>query len=95
MYGVVCLKKNTPKIYINLFCFEIDMNMHYLFLGVIFKIFYIYLQKYLQEARSKSMRQPKLSDMSQSAMIQTNWKFVETLLQEVKTKVNSGNENLL
>jgi hypothetical protein len=37
------------------------------------------------------MRQPKLSDMSQSAMIQTNWKFVETLLQEVKTKVNSGN----
>ena len=41
------------------------------------------------------MRQPKLSDMSQSAMIQTNWKFVETLLQEVKTKVNSGNENLL
>ncbi|XP_052088429.1 DENN domain-containing protein 5B-like isoform X1 [Mytilus californianus] len=42
--------------------------------------------KYLQEARSKSMRQPKLSDMSASAMIQTNWKFVETLLQEGKTK---------
>jgi hypothetical protein len=44
-----------------------------------------------KEARSKSMRQPKLSDMSQSAMIQTNWKFVETLLQEVKTKVNRIN----
>ncbi|CAC5413553.1 DENND5 [Mytilus coruscus] len=43
-------------------------------------------EKYLQEARSKSMRQPKLSDMSASAMIQTNWKFVETLLQEGKTK---------
>lgn len=36
------------------------------------------------------MRQPKLSDMSASAMIQTNWKFVETLLQEGKTKVHTS-----
>ena len=33
------------------------------------------------------MRQPQLSDMSAAGMMQTNWKFVETLLKECKTKV--------
>ena len=33
------------------------------------------------------MRQPQLSDMSAAGMVQTNWKFVETLLKECKTKV--------
>ncbi|XP_064629809.1 DENN domain-containing protein 5B-like isoform X3 [Lineus longissimus] len=42
--------------------------------------------KYIQEARSKSVRQPKLSDMAPAAMSQTNWKFVETLLKECKAK---------
>ena len=44
-------------------------------------------QRYLQEAKIKSLRQPKLSDMSAQGMVQTNWKFVETLLKECKTKV--------
>ncbi|XP_069132552.1 DENN domain-containing protein 5B-like isoform X3 [Argopecten irradians] len=43
-------------------------------------------EKYMQEARSKGLRQPKLSDMSAASMAQTNWKFVETLLQECKSK---------
>ncbi|XP_046341976.1 DENN domain-containing protein 5B-like isoform X2 [Haliotis rufescens] len=38
------------------------------------------------EARLKALRQPKLSDMSAQGMVQTNWKFVETLLKECKTK---------
>ncbi|XP_074642323.1 DENN domain-containing protein 5B-like isoform X3 [Tubulanus polymorphus] len=42
--------------------------------------------KYIQEARNKTVRQPKLSDMAPSAMSQTNWKFVETLLKECKAK---------
>ncbi len=45
-------------------------------------------QKYIQEARaSKGVRQPKFSDMNPAAMVQTNWKFVETLLKECKSKV--------
>ncbi|XP_041355210.1 DENN domain-containing protein 5B-like isoform X3 [Gigantopelta aegis] len=43
-------------------------------------------ERYLQEAKIKSLRQPKLSDMSAQGMVQTNWKFVETLLKECKTK---------
>ncbi|KAK3098446.1 hypothetical protein FSP39_019539 [Pinctada imbricata] len=43
-------------------------------------------EKYVQEARLKHMRQPKLTDMSAAGLAQTNWKFVETLLQEVKNK---------
>ncbi|OWF41370.1 DENN domain-containing protein 5B [Mizuhopecten yessoensis] len=43
-------------------------------------------EKYMQEARTKGLRQPKLSDMSAASMAQTNWKFVETLLQECKSK---------
>ncbi|XP_060079678.1 DENN domain-containing protein 5B-like [Ylistrum balloti] len=43
-------------------------------------------EKYMQEARTKGLRQPKLSDMSPASMAQTNWKFVETLLQECKSK---------
>ncbi|XP_050393892.1 DENN domain-containing protein 5B isoform X2 [Patella vulgata] len=42
-------------------------------------------ERYIQEARSKN-RQPKLSEMSAAGMVQTNWKFVETLLKECKTK---------
>ncbi|XP_070189297.1 DENN domain-containing protein 5B-like isoform X2 [Littorina saxatilis] len=42
--------------------------------------------RYIQEARTKQMRQPQLSDMSAAGMVQTNWKFVETLLKECKTK---------
>nr|XP_034334337.1 DENN domain-containing protein 5A isoform X4 [Crassostrea gigas] len=43
-------------------------------------------EKYLQDARLKHVRQPKLTDMSAAGMMQTNWKFVETLLQEIKNK---------
>ncbi|XP_076445285.1 DENN domain-containing protein 5B-like isoform X3 [Babylonia areolata] len=43
-------------------------------------------ERYIQEARSKQMRQPQLSAMSAKGMEQTNWKFVETLLKECKTK---------
>lgn len=43
-------------------------------------------EKYMQEARSKVPRNPKLSDMSMSGMAQTNWRFVETLLKECRTK---------
>jgi len=43
-------------------------------------------EKYIQEARSKGVRYPKLSDMNPAAMVHTNWKFVETLLKECKTK---------
>ncbi|XP_059154011.1 DENN domain-containing protein 5B-like isoform X2 [Physella acuta] len=32
------------------------------------------------------IRKPQLPDMSQAGMAQTNWKFVETLLKECKTK---------
>ncbi|ESO93313.1 hypothetical protein LOTGIDRAFT_232739 [Lottia gigantea] len=42
-------------------------------------------ERYIQEARTKN-RQPKLSEMSAAGMVQTNWKFVETLLKECKTK---------
>ncbi|XP_078582428.1 DENN domain-containing protein 5B-like isoform X9 [Branchiostoma floridae x Branchiostoma japonicum] len=43
-------------------------------------------EKYIQEARSKLLRQPKLSDMSPAVIAQTNWKFVEGLLKECKVK---------
>ncbi|KAK7476297.1 hypothetical protein BaRGS_00032490, partial [Batillaria attramentaria] len=43
-------------------------------------------ERYIQEARSKQVRQPQLSDMSAAGMVQTNWKFVETLLKECKVK---------
>ncbi|XP_078329219.1 DENN domain-containing protein 5A-like isoform X4 [Crassostrea virginica] len=43
-------------------------------------------EKYLQDARHKHVRQPKLTDMSAAGVMQTNWKFVETLLQEIKNK---------
>ncbi|XP_055506304.1 DENN domain-containing protein 5B isoform X5 [Leucoraja erinacea] len=44
--------------------------------------------KYMQEARSlgKSLRQPKLSDLSPAVIAQTNWKFVEGLLKECRIK---------
>ncbi|XP_078273589.1 DENN domain-containing protein 5B-like [Rhinoraja longicauda] len=44
--------------------------------------------KYIQEARSlgKSLRQPKLSDLSPAVIAQTNWKFVEGLLKECRIK---------
>ncbi|KAI8506705.1 DENN domain-containing protein 5B, partial [Branchiostoma belcheri] len=42
--------------------------------------------KYIQEARGKLLRQPKLSDMSPAVIAQTNWKFVEGLLKECKVK---------
>ncbi|XP_064612538.1 DENN domain-containing protein 5B-like isoform X2 [Liolophura sinensis] len=42
--------------------------------------------KYIQEARSKVIRQPRLADMNAAHMAQTNWKFVETLLKECKSK---------
>ncbi len=51
------------------------------------------LQKYIQEARGKSVRQPKFSDMNPAAMVQTNWKFVETLLKECKAKVSSHRQH--
>ena len=41
----------------------------------------------MAEARSKIVHQPKFSDMASGGMAQTNWKFVETLLKECKTKV--------
>ncbi|XP_029103170.1 DENN domain-containing protein 5B isoform X2 [Scleropages formosus] len=45
-------------------------------------------EKYMQEARSlgKSLRQPKLSDLSPAVIAQTNWKFVEGLLKECRMK---------
>lgn len=43
------------------------------------------LQKYIQEAR-KSVG-PGIGDMSVATIAHTNWKFVETLLKEVKSKV--------
>ncbi|PAA49198.1 hypothetical protein BOX15_Mlig016023g1, partial [Macrostomum lignano] len=43
-------------------------------------------EKYMQENRVKSLRQPNLSDMAPSVMAQTNWKFVEALLKECKSK---------
>nr|XP_040031405.1 DENN domain-containing protein 5B-like isoform X9 [Gasterosteus aculeatus aculeatus] len=45
-------------------------------------------EKYMQEARSlgKNLRQPKLSDLSPAVIAQTNWKFVEGLLKECRTK---------
>ncbi|KAM8973038.1 DENN domain-containing protein 5B isoform 2-T2 [Pelodytes ibericus] len=44
--------------------------------------------KYMQEARSlgKTLRQPKLSDLSPAVIAQTNWKFVEGLLKECRMK---------
>ena len=42
----------------------------------------------MAEARSKIIHQPKFSDLASGGMAQTNWKFVETLLKECKTKVN-------
>ncbi|XP_052808270.1 DENN domain-containing protein 5A-like isoform X3 [Mya arenaria] len=41
--------------------------------------------KFLAEARSKLV-QPRLTEMAAGGMAQTNWKFVETLLKECKTK---------
>ena len=49
-------------------------------------LMYIF-QKYMAEARSKIVHQPKFSDLASGGMAQTNWKFVETLLKECKTKV--------
>ncbi|CAN7945599.1 unnamed protein product, partial [Ixodes pacificus] len=44
-------------------------------------------EKYMHEARAKHMKQPKLSDTASAAVIaQTNWKFVEALLGECKTR---------
>ncbi|KAM8973039.1 DENN domain-containing protein 5B isoform 3-T3 [Pelodytes ibericus] len=45
-------------------------------------------EKYMQEARSlgKTLRQPKLSDLSPAVIAQTNWKFVEGLLKECRMK---------
>ncbi|KAK8776086.1 hypothetical protein V5799_030547 [Amblyomma americanum] len=44
-------------------------------------------QKYINEARAKHMKQPKFSDTASAAVIaQTNWKFVEALLMECKTR---------
>ncbi|XP_052808274.1 DENN domain-containing protein 5B-like isoform X7 [Mya arenaria] len=42
-------------------------------------------EKFLAEARSKLV-QPRLTEMAAGGMAQTNWKFVETLLKECKTK---------
>ncbi|KAL3204949.1 hypothetical protein MRX96_041075 [Rhipicephalus microplus] len=44
-------------------------------------------EKYMNEARAKHMKQPKFSDTASAAVIaQTNWKFVEALLMECKTR---------
>uniref|UniRef100_A0A8C4Q3B8 DENN domain-containing protein 5B n=1 Tax=Eptatretus burgeri TaxID=7764 RepID=A0A8C4Q3B8_EPTBU len=43
-------------------------------------------ERYIQEARSKSVRQPKLSELSPSVIAQTNSKFVEGLLRECRLK---------
>ncbi|XP_013380096.1 DENN domain-containing protein 5B isoform X2 [Lingula anatina] len=43
-------------------------------------------EKYIQEARAKMVRQPRLSELAQTGMMATNWKFVETLLKEAKGK---------
>ncbi|XP_070536511.1 DENN domain-containing protein 5B-like isoform X2 [Ptychodera flava] len=43
-------------------------------------------EKYIQEARGKSIRAPQLLDMSPGVMAQTNWKFVEGLLKECRVK---------
>ncbi|KAK3603529.1 hypothetical protein CHS0354_027948 [Potamilus streckersoni] len=43
-------------------------------------------EKYMQEARSKHVRQSFLSDIASEGLAQTNWKFVETLLRECKIK---------
>ncbi|KAK7878903.1 hypothetical protein WMY93_030837 [Mugilogobius chulae] len=46
------------------------------------------MKEQLQEARAlgKSLRQPKLSDLSPAVIAQTNWKFVEGLLKECRLK---------
>ncbi|XP_077493627.1 DENN domain containing pinstripe isoform X3 [Amblyomma americanum] len=47
----------------------------------------MFLMKYINEARAKHMKQPKFSDTASAAVIaQTNWKFVEALLMECKTR---------
>uniref|UniRef100_A0A8C6X018 DENN/MADD domain containing 5B n=1 Tax=Neogobius melanostomus TaxID=47308 RepID=A0A8C6X018_9GOBI len=43
-------------------------------------------EKQLHEARTLSLRQPKLSDLSPAVIAQTNWKFVEGLLKECRIK---------
>ncbi|XP_056281135.1 DENN domain-containing protein 5B-like isoform X5 [Pseudoliparis swirei] len=45
-------------------------------------------ERSLQEARGlgKTLRQPKLSDLSPAVIAQTNWKFVEGLLKECRMK---------
>ncbi|KAL5009858.1 hypothetical protein ScPMuIL_012163 [Solemya velum] len=43
-------------------------------------------EKYMQEARSKGVRGPKISLMTAAEMLHTNWRFVETLLKEGKLK---------
>lgn len=40
----------------------------------------------MAEARSKLL-QPRLTEMAAGGVAQTNWKFVEALLKECKTKV--------
>ena len=47
-----------------------------------------HFQRYLIEQRSLGARN-KIQDMSQTHKAQTNWKFVETLLREVKAKVRT------
>lgn len=50
-------------------------------------VFFFHQQKYMQEARSKGVRGPKISLMTAAEMLHTNWRFVETLLKEGKLKV--------
>nr|CAB3237349.1 DENN domain-containing protein 5A-like [Phallusia mammillata] len=40
----------------------------------------------IQQARSKLLRQPSMSEYSPEVIAQTNWKFVEKLLKDVKLK---------
>ncbi|XP_076058045.1 DENN domain containing pinstripe isoform X2 [Oratosquilla oratoria] len=42
--------------------------------------------KFIHEAKTKLLSQPQLTDMSPAVMAQTNWKFVEQLLKECKTR---------
>ncbi|CAK8683308.1 unnamed protein product [Clavelina lepadiformis] len=42
--------------------------------------------KKIQEARSKLLRQPSISEYSPELIAQTNWMFVEKLLKDVKSK---------
>jgi len=53
---------------------------------VLICLYCLFLQRFLAEARNKLV-QPRLSEMTARGMEQTNWKFVEALLKECKTKV--------